>query len=183
MHHPFLIGERIYLRALEENDLTGNYLQWFNDSEVCAFNSHALFPNNTKKMQEYFKFVQDTNTAVVLAIILKEKDIHIGNVSLQEINWVSRSAEFAIILGEKEYWKQGFAFEAAKLIIDYAFERLNLYRIYCGTSSENIGMQKLAEKLYMVKEGVRRSAMYKMNKYVDIMEYGLLRDEFKVNSK
>ena len=84
MHHPFLIGERIYLRALEENDLTGNYLQWFNDSEVCTFNSHALFPNNTKKMQEYFKFV-DPNSAVVLAIILKEKDIHIGNVSIQEI--------------------------------------------------------------------------------------------------
>ena len=35
----------------------------------------------------------------------------------------------------------------------------------------------------MVKERVRRSAMYKMNKYVDIIEYGLLRDEFKVNSK
>ena len=183
MYHPFLIGEKIYLRALEQNDLTDNYLQWFNDSKVCAFNSHAIFPNNVKKMQGYFDFLQDTNTAVVLAIIVKEKDIHIGNISLQEIDWVSRSAEFAIILGEKDYWQKGFSYEAAKLIIDYAFDRLNLNRIYCGTSSENIGMQKLAEKLYMKKEGVRRSAMYKMNKYVDIIEYGLLRDDFKVNLK
>ena len=179
MYHPFLIGENIYLRALDHNDLTGNYLQWFNDSEVCAFNSHAIFPNSTKKMQEYFDFLQDTNAAVILAIIVKEKDIHIGNISLQEIDWVSRSAEFAIILGEKDYWQQFLAYDAGKLIFDYAFERLNLNRIYCGTSSENIGMQKLAEKLHMKKEGVRRSAMYKMNKYVDIVEYGLLRDEFE----
>lgn len=183
MHHPFLIGERIYLRALEESDLTGNYLQWFNDPEVCAFNSHAIFPNNMEKMQDYFDSLKDTNISVVLAIITKKEDIHIGNISLQNIDWVSRSAEFAIILGEKDYWKQGLAYEASKLILNYAFERLNLNRIYCGTSSENIGMRKLAEKLNMKKEGVRRSAMYKMNKYVDIIEYGLLRDEIKVNLK
>ena len=183
MYHPFLIGERIYLRALERDDLTGNYFQWFNDPEVCAFNSHAIFPNSIDKMQDYFNSLKDTNATVVLAIIVRDKNIHIGNISIQKIDWIVRSAEFAIILGEKDYWKQSLASEAARLIIDYAFERLNLNRIYCGTSSENIGMQKLAEKLNMRKEGIRRSAMYKMNKYVDIVEYGLLRDEIKVNLK
>ena len=81
MHHPFLIVERIYLRALEESDLTGNYLQWFNDPEVCAFNSHAIFPNNMEKMQDYFDSLKDTNTTVVLAIIVKEKDIHFFNIN------------------------------------------------------------------------------------------------------
>jgi len=178
MHHPFLVGERIYLRALEQNDLLGNYFQWFNDSEVCAFNSYAIFPNSMNKMQNYLNYLKDTNTAVVFAIITKEKDVHIGNISLQNIDWIARSAEFAIILGEKDYWRNGFGYEASRLIINYGFERLNLNRIYCGTSSENISMQKLAEKLGMKKEGVRRSAMFKMGRCMDIIEYGLLKDEF-----
>lgn len=179
MYHPFLIGERIYLRALEQSDLSGNYFQWLNDNEVCAFNSHAIFPNSTKKMQDFFDSMQDNKTAVVLAIITKEKDTHIGNLGLHEIDWISRSAEFRILLGDKDNWQKGFANEAAQLIINYGFERLNLNRIFCGTSAENIGMQKLAEKLNMKKEGVMRSAMYKMNKYVDIIVYGLFKDEFK----
>lgn len=179
MYHPFLVGERIYLRALEQNDLTGNYFQWFNDPEVCAFNSHAIFPNSLKTVQDNFDFLQNTNTAIVFAIIVMKNDAHIGNISLQDINWISRSAEFAIIIGEKDYWQKGFAYEASQLVINYSFERLNLRRIFCGTSTENIGMQKLAEKLNMKREGLRRSSMYKMNKYVDIIEFGLLRDEFK----
>jgi RimJ/RimL family protein N-acetyltransferase len=39
-------------------------------------------------------------------------------------------------------------------------------------------MQKLAKKMKMLQEGVRRQAMYKMGKHVDIIEYGVLKDEF-----
>ena len=119
MYHSFLVGKKIYLRGLETKDLTGNYFQWFNDPEVCAFNSHAVFPNTVKKMQDYFDSIQDTNKTVVLGIITKEKDIHIGNVCLQKIDRISKTAEFAIILGEKDCWHKGIAYEAAKLIIKY----------------------------------------------------------------
>jgi RimJ/RimL family protein N-acetyltransferase len=179
MRHPFLIGRRVYLRALEQEDLTRNYSQWLNDEDVCRYNSHAIFPNTAFKMQEYFDFAQTSTTTVVLAVVTRRGDVHIGNVSLQNIDWVVRSAEFAIIIGEKKYWNKGYASESAALIINYAFERLNLNRCHCGTSIKNIGMQRLAEKLGMQKEGVRRSAMYKMGGYVDVVEYGLLREEWK----
>ena len=45
--------------------------------------------------------------------------------------------------------------EAGKLLINHAFNELNLHKVYCGTSSNNLGMQKLAINLGMVKEGVR----------------------------
>ncbi|MBN1872267.1 MAG: GNAT family N-acetyltransferase [Candidatus Omnitrophica bacterium] len=176
MHHPFLIGKKIYLRGIEEGDLSKEYFQWFNDIEICRHNSHATFPNSEKKMRDYFNDVQSGSHAVVFAIVEKRSNIHTGNISLQKIDWISRNAEIAFIM-DKKFWGKGYGYEAGKLVIDYAFERLNLVRVYCGTSSKNIGMQKLAVKLGMNKEGVRKKAMYKLGEYSDIIEYGVLNNK------
>ena len=65
-------------------------------------------------------------------------------------------------------------FEAGQLLISHAFKNLNLHRIYCGTSSQNIGMQKLALKLGMKKEGERKESIYNNGKFYSIFEYGIL---------
>lgn len=178
MKHPFLIGKLVYLRALELEDLTGNYFQWFNDPEVCRFNSHGRFPNNMEKMEAYLHRAYTDPSLVVFAIISQENDAHVGNISLQGINLIDRSAEYAIILGEKEYWGKGVAKEASDLILQYAFRVLNLCRVYCGTSEDNTGMQKLAAYMGMTEEGRRREAIYKNGVYHDIVEYGILYREY-----
>ena len=176
--HVFLEGKLLYLRALEEKDLSGNYFQWLNDEEVCKYNSHANFPNTESSMRAFLDSQHLAKDKVVLAIIDTFKDQHIGNISLQNIDWISRSAEFAILLGEKDYWGKGYSFEAAAVLCEYGFTKLNLNRIHCGTSSENIGMQKLALKLGMKLEGERIEAMFKNGKYVNMLEYGLLKKNF-----
>lgn len=183
MRYPFLVGEEIYLRGLSEKDLEGNYIQWFNDAEVCKYNSHHVFPYYRENAENYIKNTFNTQTAIVLAIILKENDLHIGNVSLQDINYINRSAELAVLLGEKDYWGKGCSKEAALLIMRHGFMELNLYRIYCGTSADNISMQKLALSLGMTEEGRRRGALFKHGRYVDIVEYGILSDEFLDRTK
>ena len=174
----FLKGPRIHLRALMEKDLTPDYLQWLNDEEVCRSNSHAIFPNTEQKMKAYFDSLKNGTPQVVLAIIHTESGKHIGNVSLQNISWISQSAEFAILLGDKEFWGGGYGVEAAKLIVEYGFTRLNLHRIYCGTFEDNEGMLKLAAKLKMTQEGVRREAVYKNGAYHTIIEFGVLKSEY-----
>lgn len=178
MRHPFLVGERVYLRGLEEADLTSEYFQWFNDLETCRYNSHGTFPNSDRRMREYFERAQAGGDLVVFAIIDRATDHHIGNASLQSIDWINRNAEIAFIIGH-EYGGNGYGTEAGQLVIRYVFERLNLVRLHCGTSAENVPMQKLAEKLGMQREGVRRCTMYKFGKYVDLYEYGLLREEWR----
>jgi len=178
MKIPFLTAKRIYLRSLNEEDLQGNYIKWLNDPEVCQFNSHHFFPYNQEQGKQYIQNTNSSHNKLVLAIVTKKDNIHIGNISLQQINYIDRSAEYAIIIGEKKYWGQGYAKEASDLIVKHGFVELNLNRIYCGTSEKNFGMIKLAKALNMKKEGLRRKAMYKNGNYHNIIEFGLLRREY-----
>lgn len=178
MHKSFLVGEKIYLREIEEKDLNENYQQWFNDDDVCRFNSHHHFPNYKENMVEYFERVIKSRNNLVLAIIDQENNKHIGNISLQDINLIDRVAELAIIIGDKSYWNRGVGSEAARLIINHGFKSLNLHRIYLGTSEENIGMRKLAEKLGFKKEGLARDFIFKNGLYHSLINYGLLDREY-----
>ena len=177
----FLKNLKIGLRPISKEDITPSYLGWLNDQEVCAQNSHAYFPYSIEQLSSFVEKSQHSSSDLRLAIIELEKNVHIGNVSLQNINWINRSAEFAILMGEKDYWGKGYGYEAAYLLFNHGFSHLNLNRIYCGTTNGNEGMKKIAMKIGMIQEGVRRQAFYKWGKYQDIIEYGILKDEFLNN--
>jgi len=178
MKNPFLVGEKVYLRPLSLEDLDGNYVSWLNDSEVCVNNSHHIFPYTKEMARDYIQNAYISKDKLILAAVLKENHLHIGNISLLQIDFISQNAAFAVLFGEKEYWGKGLSKEAALLIIRHGFDALNLHRIYCGTFSENIPMIKLANYLGMEKEGVRREAFLKNGKLVNIIEFGLLKHEF-----
>lgn len=175
--HPFLVGERILLRALTEEDCSGRYPSWFNDQEVCRYNSHFLFPYRQEDSIRYVRGITDSTTDLVLAIAQKKENRHIGNVSLQNIDVVNQTAEFSILIGEKDCWGKGYSREAGRLILDHGFRLLNLNRIYCGTPEDNIPMKKLALSLGMKEEGRRRQALFKEGRTLDIVEFGILRED------
>jgi ribosomal-protein-alanine N-acetyltransferase len=175
----FLEGSNIYLRQLDNSDLNSNYQNWFNDPDVCRFNSHHRFPNHEEDMVDYYNNVVRSKNNLVLAICNKKTDEHIGNISLQNIDLVDRSAEFAIVIGNKKFWGRGVGKEAGVLMVDHGFNALNLHRIYCGTSEDNSGMQKLADFLGFKKEGVMKEALFKEGRYKDLIHYGLLRKNWK----
>ena len=179
MSTPFLSGKNIYLRTIGEADLTPQYRDWFNDAEICEFNSHHRFPMYGEDMRSYFETTIKSHEHLVLAICDKKSDQHIGNVSLQHIDQLNQSAEFAIVIGEKSFWGKGVGSEAMSLILDHGFMQLNLHRIYLGTAENNIGMQKLALAQGFTEEGRGRHELYKNGSFKDILRYGLLRDEYR----
>lgn len=178
INKPFLEGEEIFLRPLAIEDINGNYVDWLNDPEVCQFNSHGVFPYNKQRAEEYIKSVSLAKDMLVLAIVTKKEKKHIGNIALQHIDLLNNNAEYAILLGDKEYWGKGIAKEASLLILKHGFIELNLHRIYCGTAAGNIAMQKLALYFGMIAEGRRKEAQFKNGKYNDIIEYGVLKNDF-----
>lgn len=179
MKSPFLAGHTIYLRTIDESDLGPRYRDWFNDPEVCRFNAHHRFPNYNEDMKSYYESTIKSRENLVLAICDKQNDLHIGNISLQSIDPLEQSAEFAIVIGDLSYQGKGVGKEAMRLIVEHGFDQLNLHRIYCGTAEDNVGMQKLALALGFKEEGRSREALYKDGKWKDILRYGLLKDEFR----
>ncbi len=172
-----LESERVLLRPLCVEDAEGNYPNWLNDPEVCRYNSHGERRYTKEMAREYIKLVSSSDAYEVFAVIDKKNGIHIGNISLQQIDPKNKKAEFAILIGEKAYWGRGYADEAAKILLSFGFETLKLHRIYCGTSEANTPMQKLALKLGFTKEGRSREAFFKNGKFYDIIHYGLLDKE------
>ena len=178
---PFLQGEKLYLRPLLVSDCDGPYLTWLNDEAVCYGNSHHVFPYTLDQARAYVGHVQahsNHRSALVLAMIEKKSDRHIGNVALDAIDYISRCAEFSIIIGQKEAWGLGYGKEAGRLILTHGFYCLNLHRISCGTLDNNTAMIRLARYLKMGQEGVRRQAVFKNGRYRDVIEFGVLSNEF-----
>ena len=180
--------KRLYVRPFEKEDITEQYRGWFHDVNVTFYNSHGLFPYTKDQMNRFLAQLESSDD-IVWAVISKFDHIgkisdpnHIGNISLQRIDWINRTAEFACVFGEKEYWGKGYCTEAAKLLFRHGFDRLNLHRIFTGTAATNIGMRKVAGKLGMMHEGTFRDAVFLNGEYVDVSEYSILSQEFNHGS-
>ena len=178
MYHPFIEGEKIYLRGLEKSDLTGNMFQWANDPEVTHYMFMGALPNTIEQLEEEYEQLTKSSKDVVFAIIDKKSDTHIGNVGLYLINYISRVGEFRIIVGEKEYWNKGYGTEATKLAVNYGFERLNLNCIFLGVNAEHLSAIKAYENAGFVKEGTMRQMIYRNGRYYDAVRMSILRDEY-----
>jgi RimJ/RimL family protein N-acetyltransferase len=178
MRHPFLVGERLYLRKLEETDLQGPYFQWFNDQEGDRYTNHAAFPNSMSRMKAFFDRVTQGNTDLVLAIVLKDGDRHVGNVALHGISWQHRRAELRIIIGEADARGKGYGTEAMKLLLRHAFEKLNLHRVFLGVRADHTQAIRAYEKCGFVVEGRLREDFLRNGAWHDTLRMSILEQDF-----
>lgn len=183
MKNPFLTGENIYLSPLSRNDVSEKYINWLNDKEVCRDNSHSTFPNTKSKTLSYIRSLENSKDEIAFAIRWKKNDIHIGNIAIKKIDRINRSAELAIIIGDKDYWNKGAGSEAYRLMIDYGFNTLNLNRLSSGQTVNNTGMINVCKKMGMKKEGLLREVLYKNGEYIDAVIYSIIKKDFKNKNK
>jgi RimJ/RimL family protein N-acetyltransferase len=178
-HAPFLEGRQIYLRPLERSDLSASYLAWINDPEVTRYLEVGTFPSTMDDLEKFYESVAGTRTNVLMTIVHKESNAHIGNLKLGPIDWVHRRAVFGILIGEKRFWSCGIGQEATRLIVEYAFERLNLHRVVLGVVAEHEPAVRCYEKVGFKIEGRAREDLFKDGEYKDRLWMGLLRSEYK----
>ena len=175
MDTPFIDDNKFYFRELREDDLQGNWYQWFNDSEVTLYQNKKIFPNSFEKQKEYYDYLLTSKEDVVFAIIDRESNNHIGNVGLHHIDWIHRSAELGIVIGEKEYYGKKYGKKAWELITDYGFNNLNLHRIYALIMDKNIASKKCAEASGFKLQGTIDDYFYKNGKYENVCYYNIIR--------
>jgi RimJ/RimL family protein N-acetyltransferase len=176
MLNPFLIGEKIYLRAPEPGDEKIIALSE-NHPEARAYLYYAL-PTNIEHHKRLLEKRQDDHNAIWLTIATIEPDVPIGTTALVRIDWVGRMATFYIAIAESKNWSHGYGKEATRLVVDYAFGTLNFNRIQLHVSVENQRAIKAYEKVGFKIEGTLRQAMYFANRYHDFYLMAILKEDW-----
>lgn len=203
MQNPFIISDRIYLRAVVEEDLP-YYFDWLNDQETTRYMQRGIYPNNMDEMREYVKSMQRSKDGMHLAIVrkgeefpkykcslnrktldkyleeIKEKcEKHIGNITLLNIHPTFRTAEISIIIGDKQCRGNGYGTEAIKLLVDHAFTRMNLNRLQAGMVTKNVNSQGAFMNAGFKPDGILRQAYYCEGEYQDVVIMGLIKSDWR----
>ncbi|MBC8449073.1 MAG: GNAT family N-acetyltransferase [Chloroflexi bacterium] len=171
-----IVGEKTRLRAIERSDIP-LFLGWFNDPEVRQYLSMYL-PLSEAQEEQWFERQLEDDSRHVFAIETAE-GVPIGNLGLHSIDWKNRSAVCGISIGEKEYWNQGYGTDAMRTLLRFAFEELNLHRVFLHVYDFNERAIRCYEKLGFRREGRLRQSQFTEGRYVDELIMGMLREEWR----
>ncbi len=123
MKNKYVEGKYIYLRSPELFDVRGKWYEWFSDEEITKYLVDHRFPNTKERQEEFFKNNYKDQNNLILSVIKKKNEEHIGIVSINKINWFHKYGDVAIVMGKNT---SNEALEAFSLILKVAFLRINL---------------------------------------------------------
>ena len=170
--------EKIRLRALTKEDAKTSW-NWRNNEGIKYFYSGHPFPVNLEKEEAWLSSLLESDSPIAsFGIDEIESGKFIGMAFLKNINMIHRNAEIAIFIGEENATGKGYAKEATLKTIDFAFNELNLNRIYLTVQEDNLNAIKLYEKCKFIKEALLREATFKRGRYVNAILMSILRSEY-----
>lgn len=177
MSAAFLSSQSISLHGLSKADLPA-YQSWISNPAATEFMESGWRPASEADVQSIYEASTGPSDTAVFTIVPNELGRAVGVAGLYLIHWICRRAEFRILIGDDDYRGRGYGTEAARLIVDYGFGKLNLETIYLGVNAENAGAVKSYEKAGFQKEGIRRKLVYRNARYYDVLMMSILREEW-----
>jgi len=171
-----LSGRVTVLRPLRATDRAIS-VRWRNDPEIRDNILGYRFPITEAMEADWIDAVlkDQSRSRVVLAIEDKTDSACVGFVYLNNIDWFARNAEFGILIGERNRHGRGLAKEALCLVAGYAFETLNLHKLYLRVAAFNKRALALYRAFGFVEEGVQRQQAFRRGRYYDVVLMGLIR--------
>lgn len=182
---PILNGENVKLRQLCRKD--AKRITKLLTQEVSYY-LKAIVPN-PYKIEDALKFINEghrsfrSKKGFIFGIdfrtgdeVLSSSSPFVGIISIENIDKINRNAEVGYWIG-KEYWNRGIATESLMLVIDYAFNILDLHKLYASVFVQNAASIHVLEKCSLGKEGELYQQKYKHGKFHNILLYGLIKNE------
>ena len=170
----WLKGKKVYLRMIEESDLT-LLVKWRNDPRNWQqfFNRWPLSQINQRT---WFQSLLDNPSRKFFMVCLSD-DRAVGTFSFDQIDTINLSLEIGnVMIGEHTH--KGLASDALLLLINFAFAQLNMHRLYLEVWAGNTTAIGLYKKFGFELEGVARQSRFSDGHYRDIAHMGLLREDW-----
>lgn len=173
-----LIGKKVILRAVEEEDLE-MLRELTNSADYEKMIVGWSFPISRKDQQKWFE--NSKNGLDKIQYIIETKDDGaVGLIGLRNIDWKNGCASgLGMRIAKKEIRTRGLATDAWMTLMRYAFNELRLNRINGSALAYNKASLRVCEKIGFKIEGIQREAVYKNGKYIDLVIMGCLRSDYE----
>lgn len=165
------------LRELEKNDISA-INAWRSEKELID-NLGAPFRYISEDVDYkwYDNYLMNRDQNIRCSIINDFNQI-IGLVSLTNINRIHQTATFHIMIGDPSNRDKGVGYYATREILKHAFFDMNLNRVELTVLESNQRALSLYERVGFKKEGIKRKAIYKNGKFIDMITMAILKEEF-----
>ncbi len=173
----FRRGKRVNLSVVQRAYLPAMQQQ-INDPEI-TLGLAISFPMTLDREEEYLKKINRPEDGdIILALTLAHTDEYIGVMGLHNVSFQHGTAATGSIIGRKDLWGKGYGTEAKMLLLDYAFNTLNLRKIGSVVYDYNLGSKRCLEKCGYKVEGIKKAQHFRCGRYIDDIMMAVFREEW-----
>jgi RimJ/RimL family protein N-acetyltransferase len=172
-----ITGDKVALGPIRR-DLLSLYHRWINDFEVTRTLAARLRPMTWEAEEGWYERASKGDGAAMFTIYERATMRPVGTTGLEEIDYFHRTAEFGLLIGEKECWGKGYGSETTRLILDYGFTVLGLHNIMLTVYSFNERGLRAYTRAGFREIGRRREAIRLGGEAHDVVLMDCLATEF-----
>jgi RimJ/RimL family protein N-acetyltransferase len=173
-----LVGERVQLRALAEDDLP-TLARWEMDpGRMVTLTDRVAPPSEARARERFTRMCANDGADVGFSVVaLDDPQPLVGSVSMFGVGGKNRSGTIGIALG-REYMGRGYGTDAMRLIVSYGFRELGLHRIELTVAPFNAAGVRAYEKAGFVQEGRHREAVWHDGHWYDEVVMSVLEEDW-----
>jgi diamine N-acetyltransferase len=172
-----IVGEKVALGP-HRKDLLPLYGRWVNDFAV-SYTLSRVRPYTLEQEEEWYAGANTNKAAVGFTAYERATLRPIGTAGLHKIDYINSTAEFGIVIGERDCWGQGYGTEITRLTLDYGFTGLNLHSILLEVFSFNERAIRAYTRAGFRMIGRRREAHRLGGQFQDVVLMDCLASEFE----
>jgi RimJ/RimL family protein N-acetyltransferase len=177
-------GELIHFTSIDFDKDPAIQAGWIKDSEYLrGLSLQTARPLSAaeikKKMEKIEKEQEDSHSQFIFAVRTKVDDRLVGLAELKWVEWNHGNGWISIGIGQAEDREKGYGREVLRLLLAYAFEELNLFRVSASIPAYNLPALNLFEKAGFIKEVNRRSAINRYGHSWDLYYLGLFKADWE----
>lgn len=172
--------ERLILRRFEYADDDAMLKYWAADEKIQSLYSEPVYSTKTEVKGLLDKYIPSYEKSDYYrwAVTEKDKNECIGQIAYFLVDSKNHFAEIEYCIGSA-FQRKGYATEAAKAVIAFGFEKINLHKVQICCKEINKPSQRVIEKCGLTYEGMLRDYFYMDNQYIGRRYYSILRNEYE----
>jgi RimJ/RimL family protein N-acetyltransferase len=175
-----LVGKNIILRPLKIEDLEKTH-QWRNNLELIKLTQGIRYPKTLEMDRDWFQNALNdkSNRNIYFGIDEIESNEFVGIIQLNNIDYVSGTAIWGFIIGDKDKQGKGYSVEAPNLLFNYAFNVLNLRKITGYPIEFNKATFRMHQKIgHFMQEGTLKKHVFFDGEYYDVIIMSLFKEDY-----